>query len=90
MIQMTRDLVRPFGWKSYLRGKKPVSKKKFINEERKLKKKHKKKIGLRSELNITHATEIVSVSFRVALGGPGSEALQVSYYPDIASILMQW
>lgn len=76
--------------KVIFKGEKTCFRKNFINEERKLKKKYKKKIGLRSELNITHATEIVGVSFRVALGGPGSEALRVSYYPDIASILMQW
>lgn len=85
---MIRDFVRFFGWKLYLRGKKFVFKKIFINEERKLKKKYKKKIGLRLELNIIYVIEIVGVLFRVALGGLGSEAFRVSYYFDIVFILM--
>lgn len=71
---MTRQLERPLWLKVIFKGEKTCFKKIFINEERKLRTK-KKKIGLRSELNITQATEIVGVSFRVALGGPGSEAL---------------
>lgn len=76
--------------KVIFKGGKTCFKKNFYQWREETKNQKKNKIGLRSELNITHATEIVGVSFCVALGGPGSKALQVSYYPDIASILMQW